>query len=110
VEKSSKSPDEELRVEDKSDSSTWKKKKVTFVDRALEQDEDDISGDNDEGVDAGNGYMDSYVPHTYYRELISEGFEKRAPSMLAPNKTAYFPIDDPVTRFLTSSKYTARAT
>ncbi len=109
MEKSSKSPGEELRAEDKSDSSTEKKKKVTFVDRTLEQDEDNIGEDNCEGVDAENGYLDYDVPHAYYRELISEGFEKRAPSKLAPNKTAYFPIDDPVTRSLTTSKYTAKA-
>jgi len=104
VEKLSKSPDEELRVEDKSDSSTVKKKKVTFVDRTLEQDEDDISENNDEEVDAGNGYMDSYAPHAYYREFIAEGFEKKAPSRLAPNKPADFPIDDLVTRSLITSK------
>jgi hypothetical protein len=28
---------------------------------------------------------------------------------LAPNKPAYFPIDDPVTRTLTASKYSAKA-
>jgi hypothetical protein len=53
---------------------------------------------------------DGYISHVYYRELISEGFEKRASSRQAPSKPAYFPIDDPVTRTLTSSKYTAKAT
>jgi hypothetical protein len=80
------------------------------VARILEQDEDNISENNDEKVDAGNGYMDSYVPHVYYRELIAESFEKRAPPRLAPNKPTYFPIDDPVTRSLTTLKYTAKAT
>ncbi len=79
------------------------------MDQTLEQYEDNISEDNCEGVDADNGCMDSNVPNAYYRELISEGFEKRALSRLAPNKPAHFPIDDPVTRSVITSKYTARA-
>ncbi len=42
-------------------------------------------------------------------ELISEGFENRAPSRQAPNTRAYLPIDDPVTRTLTTSKYSAKS-
>jgi len=45
----------------------------------------------------------------YYRELISEGFEKRAPSRQAPGKHACFPIDDPVTRTLAATKYSLKA-
>ena len=52
------------------------------------------------GINVG----DNYVSHAYHHELISEGFEKRAPSRQAPSKPAYFPIDDPVTRTLTASK------
>ena len=58
----------------------------------------------------GINVEDGCVSHAYYRELISEGFEKRAPSRQAPSKLAYFPIDDPVTRTLAASKYSAKAT
>ena len=80
------------------------------MDRTLEQDEDDITKDADEEGGSGDGYKDCYVPHAYYLELIGEGFEKRSPSRMALSKPAYFRIDDPVTRSLTISKYTAKAT
>jgi len=51
-----------------------------------------------------------YVSHSFYRNRIAEGFDKRAPSRLASNKPAYYPIDDSVTRTLTVSKYSAKAT
>ncbi len=87
-----------------------KKKKVTFVDPTLEQDEDDIGENNDEDGSSGDIYRDLYVPHAYYRELIAKGFENKFPSRLASSKPAYFHIDDPVTRSTTTFKYTAKAT
>jgi len=44
-----------------------------------------------------------------YRDIIAKTFDKRSPSILASNKPAHFPIDDPVTRTLTVSKYSAKA-
>ena len=90
-----------------------KGKKVAFGDPPLEQEEqeglDDNNYDHDDDT-AGTIAGDGYVSHAYYRELIAEGFEKRAPSRQAPSKPAYFPIDDPVTRTLNASKYSAKAT
>ncbi len=51
---------------------------------------------------------DDYVSHGMYRDIVAEGFDKRSPSRLAPKKPAYFPIDDPVTRNLAASKYSAK--
>ena len=86
-------------------------KKVTFRDATLELGVDDDEED-DEVVDDNRRFDndDGYVSHTYYRDYISEGFSKRSPSRLAANKPAYFPIDDPVTRQLNASKYSAKAT
>ena len=45
-----------------------------------------------------------------FRDIIAEGFDKRSSSRLAPNKPAYFPIDDPVTKTLAASnKYSVKA-
>jgi hypothetical protein len=44
-----------------------------------------------------------------YHDIITEGFDKRYPSRLVSNKLDYFPIDDPVTRTLAASKYSAKA-
>ena len=52
---------------------------------------------------------DDYVSYALCRDIIAEGFDKRSPSKSAPCKPAYFPIDDPVTRTLTGSKYSAKA-
>ena len=54
--------------------------------------------------------MGSFLSHAYYRALITEGFEEQASSRHASKKPAYFPIDYPVTRNLTASKYTTKAT
>ena len=77
---------------------------VSFA-KGVDEEEDE----NDEDVYRETDSGDSYVSHCLYRDIISEGFDKRSPSRLAPNKPAYFPIDDPVTRTLTASKYTAKA-
>ena len=70
---------------------------------AKEVDEKEGENDDDEnrGIDSG----DDYVSHGMYRGIIAEGFDKRSPSRLA----SYFLIDDPVTRTLTASKYSAKA-
>ena len=73
-----------------------------------EVDSDEEEEDVDE-FDAIQSAGDDYVSHGLYREIIAEGFDKRSPSRLAPNKPAYFPIDDPVTRTLHASKYSAKA-
>jgi hypothetical protein len=107
---------EELTTEDPNKSDPTKKKngrKVTFGGPPLDQKEEQVHDDNNDddhdgtmGINVGDGY----ASHAYYRELIAEGFEKRAPARHAPSKTAYFPIDDPVTRTLNASKYSAKAT
>ncbi len=74
-----------------------------MVDELEEEEEDDDDGD------FGSDNVDGYVSHGLYRDIIAEGFDKRSPSSLAPNKPAYFPIDDPVTRTLAASKYSAKA-
>jgi hypothetical protein len=77
-----------------------KGKKVAFGGPPLEQEEEEGLDDNNDDHDddaAGTIAVDGYVSHAYYRELISEGFEKRAPSRQAPSKPAYYPIDDPST-------------
>ena len=43
-----------------------------------------------------------------YRDIIAEGFKRRSRSSMALNKPTYFPIDDPVTRTLAASKYSAK--
>jgi len=70
---------------------------ATFHSQKKEGEKDD---DEDRGIESG----DDYVSHGMYRDIIAEAFDKRPPSRLAPNKHAYFPIDDPVTRTLTASK------
>jgi hypothetical protein len=83
--------------------------KVGFVDPPLDQEEEEeeeSDDEDDEQLTSG----DTYVSHAVYRERIAEGFAKRSPSRLASNKPAYFPIDDPVTRSLNASKYSAKAT
>jgi hypothetical protein len=77
---------------------------VSFA-KEVDEKEDENDDDEDRGTDSG----DDYVSHGLYRDIIAEGFDKRSPSRLAPNKPAYFPIDDPVTRTLTASKYSAKA-
>ncbi len=77
----------------------------------LEKEAEKGNEDYDDHVnDAGINVGEKHVSHAYYRELIAKGFEKRAPSRQAPNNPAYFPIDVPVTRTLTTSKYSAKAT
>ncbi len=73
--------------------------------KEIDEKEDENDDDEDRGTDSG----DDYVSHGLYRDIIAEGFDKRSPSRLVPNKPAYFPIDDPVTRTLTASKYSAKA-
>jgi hypothetical protein len=58
-------------------------------------------------LSAGEG--DDYVSHAMYRDIIAEGFDKRSLSRSAPSKPTYFPIDDPVTRTLTASKNSTKA-
>ena len=77
---------------------------VSFA-KEVDEKEDENDDDEDRGIDSGG----DYVSHGLYRDIIAEGFDKRSPSRLAPNKPAYFPIDDPVTRTLTASKYSAKA-
>ena len=83
---------------------------VSFAD--LEEDDREVK-DDDNNDDDGNNDSDydvgDYVSHAFYRDRIAEGFDKRAPSRLASNKPAYYPIDDSVTRTLTASKYSAKA-
>ncbi len=83
---------------------------VSFAD--LEEDDREIQDDNNNGVkdeDENDYNIDDYVSHGFYRDRLAEGFDKRAPTRLASNKPAYFPIDDSVTRTLTASKYSAKA-
>jgi hypothetical protein len=75
-------------------------------DREIKDDDNiDDGGNTDDDYDAGD-----YVSHSFYINRIAEGFDKRAPSRLASSKRAYYPIDDSVTRTLTVSKYSAKAT
>ncbi len=53
--------------------------------------------------------MDDYVNHGYYRDKIEECFTKSSPSRLSVLKPGYYPIDDPFLRFLTTSKYSGKA-
>ncbi len=57
-------------------------------------------GNNDDDYDAGD-----YVSHSFYRNRIAEGFDKRAPSRLSSSKPSYYPIDDSVTRTLRPTLY-----
>ncbi len=66
-----------------------------------DENDEDENNDDDRGNDSGNDYFS----YNMYRDINVKGFEKRSPSRLATNKPAYFPIDDPVTRTLTTSKY-----
>ena len=68
--------------------------------RAANDDDDENFGEDSAG---------GCVSHGLYRDIIAEGFDKSSMSRLAPNKPAYFPIDDPVTRTLATSKYPAKA-
>ena len=70
---------------------------------------DEKEGKNDDDEDRGTDSGDDYVSHGMHRDIIAEGYDKRSPSRLAPNKHAYFPIDDPVTGTFTASKYSAKA-
>jgi hypothetical protein len=78
---------------------------VSFEKEVDDRKEENEDGDENFGEDGG----DDYVSHGLYRDIIAEGFDKRSPSRSAPNKPAYFPIDDPVTRTLAASKYSAKA-
>ena len=69
---------------------------------------DDNTNENGNGDDDCD--VDDYVSHTFYMNRIAEGFDKRPPSRLASSKPAYYPIDDSVTRTLTASKYSVKAT
>jgi hypothetical protein len=83
---------------------------VSFAD--LEEDDREVKDDgnnNDDGNSDSDYDVGDYVSHAFYRDRIAEGFDKRAPSRLASNKPAYYPIDDSVTRTLTASKYSAKA-
>ncbi len=80
---------------------------VTFakeVDEKESEDDEDENPEDDLGINSGDGY----VSQGMYRDIIVEGFDKRFPSRLASNKPAYFPIDDPITRTLAASKYSAK--
>ena len=77
---------------------------VSFA-KGVDEKEDENDDDEDRGTDSG----DDYVPHGLYRDIIAEGFDMRSPSRLAPNKPAYFLIDDPVTKTLTVSNHSAKA-
>ncbi len=86
---------------------------VAFGSLPLEEKEDpdlrEEKDDDDDDVSVNRSAYD-YVFHAYYRALIAEGFEKRAPSRKAPNKPAYFWIEDLVTRTLIASKNPVKAT
>ena len=104
-------PTEEAAAEEQKQSDPTEKqkgKKVAFGNPSLEQEEEQEQDESFDDYDVNSA--DTYVSHAYYRELIAEGFEKRAPSRQASNKPSYFPIDDPVTRTLNASKYSAKAT
>jgi hypothetical protein len=85
------------------------KGKVTFCDSPLEQEVEDEE-ESDDDADVVEVSRDKFVSHSYYRDRIGEGFAKRAPSRLSSSKPSYFPIDDPVTRSLNASKFSAKAT
>jgi hypothetical protein len=83
---------------------------VSFAD--LEEDNREIKDDdnnNDNGNDDDECDASDYVSHSFYKNHIAEGFDKRAPSRLSSSKPSYYPIDDSVTRTLTASKYFAKA-
>jgi hypothetical protein len=67
------------------------------------------ASDTEDDPMLGTGIGDDYVSHALYRDIIAEGFNKKSPSMSAPNKPAYISIDDSVTRTLTASKISAKA-
>jgi len=74
-----------------------------------EVDENQERKADDDDDDFGEDSADDYVSHGLYRDVIAKGFRKRSPSIrLAANKPAYYPIDDPVTRTLPASKYSAK--
>ena len=78
---------------------------VSFA-KEVDEKEDENDDDEDRGIDSG----DDYVSHGMYRDIIiAKGFDKSSPWRLASNKPSYFPIDDPVTRTLMASKYSAKA-
>jgi len=97
------------RVEPSESSPSYQEKEkaaacnVSFANEVDEK-KGEIDDDADRGIDSG----DDYISHGLYRDIIAEGFDKRSPSRLASNKPAYFPIDDPVTRTLTASKYSTK--
>ena len=76
---------------------------------SFEKEVDEREGEHDDDEDRGIDSGDDYVSHGLHRDIIAAGFDKRSPSRLASNKPTYFPIDDPVTRTLTVSKYSANA-
>ena len=78
----------------------------------MEEDDKEVKDDdtnNDDGNSDNDYDVGDYVSHAFYMDRIAEGFDKRAPSRLASNKPACYPIDDSVTRTLTASKYSAKA-
>jgi hypothetical protein len=82
--------------------SQQEKGKVAVRSVSFAKDVDEKESENDDDKDRGTDSGDDYGSHGLYRDIIAKGFDKRSPSRLAPNKHAYFPIDDPVTRTLTA--------
>jgi hypothetical protein len=78
---------------------------VSFDIKENDEEAIDENGDNDVNEEYS---ADDFVSHGYYRDLVTEGFDKRSPSRLASNKPAYFPIDDFATTTLTVSKYSTK--
>jgi hypothetical protein len=74
----------------------------------IEEENESIS-DKDDDDDLELDDVDDYVNPIYYRDMIEEGFAKRSPSRFSLPKPGYYPIDDPVLRSLTASKYSAKA-
>ena len=93
----------------KSDPPQQEKGKAAARSVSFEKEVDDKEENEDDDDNFGEDGGDDYVSHSLYRDIIAEGFDKRSPSRSAPNKPAYFPIDDPVTRTLAASKYSAKA-
>ena len=85
----------------KSDPPQQEKSKAVARNVSFEKEVDERKEENDDKDDNfGEDNGDDYVSLGLYRDIIAEGFGKRSPSRLAPNKPAYFHIDDPVTKTL----------
>ena len=65
----------------------------------IKQDDNNYNNDDDD-----NDYVGDYISHGYYRDQLVEASTRG----LRQDKPTYFPVDDSVTRTLTTSQYSAK--